>query len=255
MKAMPEPTNISERLAVAKASGPNMESLSRLCGIHGRLLEYTFENWDKEVRVHSRDQEEGALVQPIAEAFDGTFSLVFHSQKYGSGKTWAACSILRRWIERDHRDSPLKYKTDDYTGQIYPARRHESVANLSYIDMAGIPGLFVSMAQILGQIRATYSGDSTESETSIVRRLQVVPLLVLDDVATQPPTDRQFEPRITHAIIDYRYNANLPVIITTNKGPDGLVGRLWGATISRLHQMGEFIHLEEIDYRLMRRKK
>ena len=230
-----------------RTTDANLDSLLGLCGLHGRLLGYSFEDWDDDKQQEAKQ---------FAEAFDGSGSLVFHSKVYGSGKTWAGCSILRRWILKDFTDRPAGYKVDSHTGRIWPITMDDN--GISYRN-TGPSALFVDMPNVLCQIRATYPVQGrmvdptmVETEASIVGRLQAVGLLVMDDVGTQPPTDRQFEPRITHAIVNYRYNAQLPTIITTNKSGAELLDVLWGATVSRLQQMAEFVHLEEIDYRLKR---
>lgn len=69
---------------------------------------------------------------------------------------------------------------------------------------------------------------NVEAELGIYKN---IPILVLDDLGAVSQSAQSATANIA-SIIDYRYNMNLPVIITSNQGPDEL-GGMYGTTIIR----------------------
>ncbi len=201
-------------------------------GLKGLLASYTFENWK-------------AGIQPNARAaalsfFEEPRSFVFWSEIYGSGKTFAACAILDFWLLKDQGRVDPRTGMPVYVGghQPFPTSRQH------------IGGLFVPTGDLLARIRATYSRTDGETESDIVTELQKTPLLVLDDVGYEEITAHARA--ILYRIINARYAAGLHIIITTNRSVEHLLNGqdgLGGASVSRLRQMGDFVHLMERDYR------
>jgi len=73
----------------------------------------------------------------------------------------------------------------------------------------GEPVIMTSFIKMIGMIQ-----DGTESEAEILRRLNNARLVVFDDLGAERSTDYAVE-RV-YNIIDSRYRAELPVIVTTN---------------------------------------
>lgn len=189
------------------------------------LATYTFENWKEGV------QEEAKAV--ALSFFEDQQSIIFWSHIYGSGKTWAACAILHRWI-RDYRDPAI----EDYLssgGTIRPAY---------YTPKP--PGTLAIMPDVFSQVKSAMDSEDVTVD-SIISALQTVPLLVMDDLCRDDPT--KFENDLIYRIVNHRYNAGLPIVITTNVSPQELGQIVWPATVSRLGQMGTFVHLGEVDLR------
>lgn len=89
------------------------------------------------------------------------------------------------------------------------------------------PALFVNVPDLLDHLRATYSPTSEVSYDQRFETVRTAPLLILDDLGTENATPWAGEK--LYQILNFRYNAQLPTVITTN------------------------YHLEEIDARLRSR--
>jgi DNA replication protein DnaC len=101
-----------------------------------------------------------------------------------------------------------------------------SIAN--ELDKQNISTLAISVQRLYKLIQATYSLDGirgeSENEIQIINNLQNVSLLILDDFGTEQKTEWGYEK--LYEIIDARYRANRPLIITTNLSLDELKTRL-----------------------------
>jgi DNA replication protein DnaC len=134
-------------------------------------------------------------------------------------------------------------------------KTHLAVAILKrVIARTGANALFRPMGSLLRQIRDTYNPVMRSSERQVIQPVMDAELLVLDDLGRERPTD-WVEETLT-LIIDTRYNERRATIITTNYAllddstdPNALISRVGFRTLSRLHEMCEFIHLTGVDYR------
>lgn len=141
----------------------------------------------------------------------------------GSGKTLLSAAIANAVIDMFH------ISEDD-------AER----AGKGFLKSKYTPVRFTSTVELLEQLKATYNvGNGTETAQNITDRLKKVPLLVLDDMGAEKPSEwvseRLFE------IVDYRYNEELPVIITTNATPQELKQKIGERSFDRLREMCLFI--------------
>lgn len=74
------------------------------------------------------------------------------------------------------------------------------------------------------RIRATYGKDeegnsrATETENDIISELQKGEFVVIDDLDKRKSTD--FTRGVLYSVLNYRYNAELPTVLTFNYGPD-----------------------------------
>lgn len=94
---------------------------------------------------------------------------------------------------------------DTGNGKTYTAA---CIAN-ALIDR-GVPVLFTSFAKIISAITGMYA----DERVNYIESLQDFPLLVLDDLGAERQS--QFALETVYTVIDNRYKAKLPVIITTN---------------------------------------
>lgn len=83
--------------------------------------------------------------------------------------------------------------------------------------------LWRNVSDVLREIRASYDNRQT-SEAEVIARFAKPPVLVLDDLGKERPTEWAMEQLFS--IINARYDANKPLILTTNYGGDDLVKRL-----------------------------
>jgi DNA replication protein DnaC len=78
----------------------------------------------------------------------------------------------------------------------------------------GMPALFVVVPDLLDHLRATFSPTSNVSLDRRFEEVRNAPLLVLDDLGTQSSTPWAQEK--LYQLLNHRYNARLPTVITTN---------------------------------------
>jgi DNA replication protein DnaC len=138
------------------------------------------------------------------------------------------------------------------TGPVGTGKTHQAYGALRRIAEAG-PARFEMIAttapDMYGLLRPGGSERGTEYE---LRRLRTIPLLLLDDLGTEKLSEWTEE--ATYRLINERYNACLPLIITTNllvRSQDNrdLVSRLGERLASRLSQAATVIHLDGPDRR------
>ena len=80
---------------------------------------------------------------------------------------------------------------------------------------AGKPVLFLNTPDLLDYLRASFAPNSDTSYNERFEEIRTVPILILDDLGTESPTNWATEK--LYQIINYRFNARLPTVITTNK--------------------------------------
>ena len=86
------------------------------------------------------------------------------------------------------------------------------------------PVFFVVVADLLDHLRSTFSPDSKISYDQFSERLKETPLLILDDFGEQSATPWAQEK--LYQLINYRYNARLPMVVTTCLSLDEIETRI-----------------------------
>lgn len=94
-------------------------------------------------------------------------------------------------------------------------KTHLAAAISNYRIANGQPVLFVVVPDLLDHLRATYAPTSEVSYDERFEEVRTAPLLILDDLGTQSSTPWAQEK--LYQILNYRYNARLPTVITTNR--------------------------------------
>lgn len=125
----------------------------------------------------------------------------------------------------------------------------------------GVRVRWAHVSKVLRELRDSFDNRHV-SEVEIMRRYTVWPdVLVLDDLGKEKPTEWALDQLFS--IVNERYDAGLPVIVTTNYGGQNLVKRLtprpdrdgWAddttaqAIVDRLRGMSEVIKLEGRSWR------
>jgi DNA replication protein DnaC len=72
----------------------------------------------------------------------------------------------------------------------------------------------VVVSDFLDHLRSTFSPESKVSYDQLFEEVKTSPLLILDDFGTQATTPWAQEK--LYQVINYRYNARMPTVITTN---------------------------------------
>jgi DNA replication protein DnaC len=111
------------------------------------------------------------------------------------------------------------------TGLYGAGKTHLAAAIGNYQAGLGFPPLMVSVPDLLDHLRATFSPNSTVSLDRRFEEVRTTHLLILDDLGTQSATPWAREK--LYQLFNYRYNAELPTVITTSSSPEELDPRLY----------------------------
>jgi len=102
-----------------------------------------------------------------------------------------------------------------FTGDYGCGKTHLAAAIANAISQRGNAVVFRVVPDLLDHLRATFAPASTTSYDQLFEETRTAPFLVLDDLGTESATPWAREKLFQ--IIDYRYVAHLPTIITINR--------------------------------------
>ena len=102
-------------------------------------------------------------------------------------------------------------------------KTHLAAAIANELIHKGRPVICMTMIDLLERIKRTYNTAGTD-EGSVLKIYKTVPLLIIDDICKEPPTELAIS--TIYNIINGRYEAYLPTIITTNYDTDALIQRM-----------------------------
>lgn len=179
-----------------------INKLIRDSGIRGRFLNRTFER----------------------------FELDEYNQK--------ACETAKRYA--DSFPAMLPKKLNDGTGYIEPpeiernglfitgsygtGKTHLATAISNQLIKGGIPVICMTMIDLLARIKQTFDRSDNATEAEVMKIYEEVPLLVIDDIGSEQPSE--WGSTKMFAIVNARYEAYMPTIVTTNYAGDELVRRM-----------------------------
>lgn len=132
-------------------------------------------------------------------------------------------------------------------GSVGTGKTHLVAAIANQLMSQGRPAICMTMIDLLDRIKRTYDKGTT-SEGEVLKLYETVPLLIIDDMGKEPPTEWGVSKIYT--IINSRYEGYMPTIVTTNYDDRALVKRLTPergdsitaeAIIDRLREMCEGI--------------
>jgi DNA replication protein DnaC len=103
-------------------------------------------------------------------------------------------------------------------------KTHLAAAIVNYRYQTKQPALFVVVPDFLDHLRSTFSPDSRVSYDQLFEAVKTAPLLALDDFGEQASTPWAQEK--LYQVINHRYNARLPSVITTCCSLDEIESRL-----------------------------
>jgi DNA replication protein DnaC len=99
-------------------------------------------------------------------------------------------------------------------------KTHLAAAIVNYRFKMKKPALFIVVPDFLDHLRSTFTPESKISYDHLFEAVKSTPLLVLDDFGRQTTTPWAQEK--LYQVINYRYNAELPTVITSNYAPEEL---------------------------------
>ncbi len=80
------------------------------------------------------------------------------------------------------------------------------------------------MPDLLDHLRSTFGPESTVTYDELFETIRAAPILILDDLGSQSSTAWAQEK--LYQLFNYRYNFNLPTVVTTNLPLDSIEPRL-----------------------------
>jgi len=195
----------------------NMKSILRTVGVEGQLIHASYEGFSDEVR------------QACIRSQMGKHGLYIYGG-VGRGKSWLAVALLKATIKT-----------------MYQKNSRAEVFPIGNIDDFKRYYRFVYVPWLLTEIKSTYDNSNARSEQDIINEYTNMPVLVLDDIGAERPTDWVREK--LNMIIYFRNNRGLKTIYTSNVAPDGLQERLDERITSRILQQCDTIQLTGPDRR------
>jgi len=133
-------------------------------------------------------------------------------------------------------------------------KTHLSAAIVNYQYEAGRPAMFVVVPEFLDHLRNTFKPDSKVSYDQYFESVKTAPLLVLDDFGEHSSTPWAQEK--LYQVINYRYNAELPTVVTTTYAMEEIEPRVASRFIDKKLSMVLNINAPDFrsDYRPSQRK-
>lgn len=176
----------------------------------------------------------------------------------GQAKAYeAACAFVRRFGEGRHTDG-IYFIGGVGSGKTYlsaavanaviarwriPEWEAECAADGNAVRC--FPVRFTGTMELFERLKRSYAKDSGGED--LLHVYKTAPLLVLDDLGAEKPSDwtreRLFE------IIDYRYSQELPLILTTNRKTDALKNDLGERICDRIREMCVFAPVTAVSQR------
>ncbi|MBP1562414.1 MAG: ATP-binding protein [Oscillospiraceae bacterium] len=128
-------------------------------------------------------------------------------------------------------------------GEPGTGKTHLVAAIANRLIQQGKPVVCATMIDLLGRIKQSFAYEGEEAR--VMYLYKTVPLLVIDDMGKEPPTE--WAVSTIYNIINSRYEAYLPIIVTTNYDSKTLIARMTlretkddttaRATLDRLREM------------------
>jgi len=137
-------------------------------------------------------------------------------------------------------------------GPVGTGKTHLAIGVLKAIIKKGIPGIYVTVPELLDDIRQSYRENNGKSG-KLLELIKTTPVLLLDDLGTEKISDWVQE--TLFVIINARYDNMLPTIVTTNCSPDELEQRIGERAVSRLIEMCQGVLLAGDDWRKRKLKR
>ncbi len=124
-------------------------------------------------------------------------------------------------------------------------KTHLAAAIANHALAVGQTVLFVNTPDLLDHLRATFNPDSAVSYDERFDQVRNTPLLILDDLGTQ--SNSEWAQEKLYQILNYRYNAKLPTVITTNLELEAIEIRVRSRMVDP--GLSQIIHIAAPDFR------
>lgn len=117
----------------------------------------------------------------------------------------------------------------------------------------GISCYFAPVSTLMRDIQKRFNKKNADEKDDPERLCKTVDLLILDDLGREKTSE--WSQQILFDIIDARYRAKKPILITTNLNPEGYAFQenIGDAAMSRIYNMCRFYNIKGEDYRATHR--
>jgi DNA replication protein DnaC len=112
---------------------------------------------------------------------------------------------------------------------------------------------YVTCMDLIRMVRETWRKDSERSETQVLRYLEGLDLLVVDEVGMQYGTEG--EQTILFDVLDRRYREVRPMVLLTNQNRDGFKSFVGDRIYDRLVETSRWVPFDWDSYRGTARKQ
>lgn len=223
------------------------EALERVAVERENAATATLEAWWREMKLPAAllavdDARARKLVTPLLWRFyekynpdrDGGAIVSFAT---GDGKTLGAVRMIcRNMRERAQVAAAAALQTPDKQKGNHQGESYGSTSFLSACVSRAVGGFVWSRATDLAAARSNHPLGQGEAP-AVTEAMDARALLVIDDLGQEPEL-RPTAPNILFEILDVRYSAGSPTLITTGLSPEELTNRYGGAFIRRVLQSG-----------------
>ena len=134
-------------------------------------------------------------------------------ERHDEGLPSKDIKTLERALKAAHRFAEKPKGWLIFMGGYGSGKTHLAAAIANYRASLGAPPLFIMVPDLMDHLRATFSPKSEVSYDRRFDEIRTSPLLILDDLGTQSMTPWVREK--LYQLFNYRYNAELPTVITT----------------------------------------
>jgi len=124
-------------------------------------------------------------------------------------------------------------------------KTHLAAAIANHCVERGQPVLFITVPDLLDHLRASFGPSGSTPYGARFEEIRTAPILILDDLGTEAPTSWAQEKLFQ--IFNYRYNAQLPTVVTTNHDLEEIPLRLRSRLVDP--DLSKIISITAPDYR------
>jgi DNA replication protein DnaC len=145
-------------------------------------------------------------------------------ERMGEGLAPEELKSLQKTLKAAHSFAEKPRGWLVFMGGYGSGKTHLAAAIANYRAGLGDPPLFIMVPDLLDHLRATFSPSSSVAFDHRFDEVRTAPLLILDDLGTQSMTPWVREK--LYQLFNYRYNAELPTVITTSDSLDEMDARI-----------------------------
>jgi len=158
--------------------------------------------------------------------------------------TRRALDLCRRWAAAYPGGPAADGVGIALVGPVGTGKTHLAAAVVNALVERGHYPLFVSVPDLIARFRAGIESGTAERQLLLAKSAEV---LVLDDLGAERVTDWAAEQ--LYRLINARYEALQPTIVTTNLEPSELAEHLGERAVSRLLEMCRWVRVDGDDWR------